>query len=157
MTRTTSGVSRRQARRRLDERTDVLRQALPELGTPRGGWLRAVREALGMSSMDLAARLGVNESTVLRLEASERADTAQLSSLRRAAAALDCDLVYALVPRRSLETMVLTQARLRAADFVTPVRHTMLLEDQSPSQSSVDGLLADAAAEWADKPGLWNA
>jgi len=109
-----------------------------------------------MSSTDLAARMGVTESTVLRLEASERADAAQLSSLRRAAAALDCDLVYALVPRQPLEDAVQTQARKRAVDFLTPVRHTMLLEDQSPKQSTFDGLVADSVAEWVDKPGLWN-
>jgi predicted DNA-binding mobile mystery protein A len=109
-----------------------------------------------MSSKDLATRLGVVESTVVRLEASERADTAQLRSLRRAAEALDCDLVYALVPRRPLEDMVKEQARRQAARALAPVQHTMLLEEQTPEQSAVEGLLADATSEWMDRPGLWD-
>jgi predicted DNA-binding mobile mystery protein A len=157
MSRTTSASSRRQARQRLDERTRLLRDHIGEFHVPLGGWLRAVREAVGMSSTDVAARIGVSESTMLRLEASERADTCQLNSLRRAAAALDCDLVYALVPRRPLEETVQGQARKRALEFLGPVQHTMLLEDQDPSQVAVDTLLADAVARWSDKPGLWNA
>jgi predicted DNA-binding mobile mystery protein A len=144
------------ARRRLGERTGALKDAVARFTVPHSGWVRAVREALGMSAGDLAARLGVAESTVLRLEASERAQTAQLSSLRRAADALDCDLVYALVPRRPLEETVQAQARRQAARSFDPVRHTMMLEDQTPKESVVEALLADAAARWVDRPGLWN-
>ncbi len=156
MPRTTSAGGRRQARRRLDERAELLRDHIAQFTVPRSGWLRASREALGMSSKDLAARLGVTESTVVRLEASERADTAQLSSLRRAADALGCDLVYALVPRRPLEETVQEQARKQAVKFLAPVQHTMLLEDQTPTRSVIEDLVTDAVADWMDRPGLWN-
>jgi predicted DNA-binding mobile mystery protein A len=109
-----------------------------------------------MSSKDLAARIGVAESTVLRLEVSEQAETAQLSSLRRAADALGCDLVYALVPRLPLEHVVQEQARKQAMSFLAPVQHTMLLEGQTPKRSDTETLLADAVADWVDRPGLWN-
>ena len=157
MPRTTSAAARRQARRRLDERAEGLRNDATYFLVPRSGWLRAIREALAMSSNDLAARMGVAESTVVRLEASELADTAQLGSLRRAADALGCDLVYAVVPRRSLEQTVQEQARKQAAKFLAPVQHTMLLEDQTPTRSVAESLLADAAAGWVDRPGLWSA
>ena len=157
MPRTTSAASRRQARRSLDERAELLRDEATHFAVPRSGWLRAIREALGMSSNDLAARMGVAESTVVRLEVSELADTAQLSSLRRAAEALDCDLVYALVPRRPLEERVQEQAGKQAVKFLDPVQHTMLLEDQTPKRSVAERLLADAAADWVDRPGLWSA
>ena len=157
MSRATSATTRRHARRRLDERTESLRVHSAALAVPRGGWLRAVREALGMSSRDLAARMGLAESTVLRLEVSEQADTAQLSSLRRAADALGCDLVYALVPRRPLEHLVYEQARRQAVNFLAPIQHTMLLEGQTPRRSVTETLLADAVADWVDRPGLWNA
>ena len=156
MARTTSGEVRRQARRRLDERTAFFQSHASDFVVPNGGWLQAIREALGMSSKDLAARMRVAESTVLRLEASERADTAQLSSLRRAAAALDCDLVYALVPRQPLEGRVQRQARRRATDDLGRVKHTMLLENQTPSKSVLNDLLDDATGEWVVRPGLWS-
>jgi predicted DNA-binding mobile mystery protein A len=154
---TTSALGRRQARRRLEERAELLRDRVTDFTVPRGGWLRAIREALGMSSKDLAARMGVAESTVVRLEVSELAQTAQLSSLRRAAEALGCDLVYAVVPRRPLEETVQEQARKQAAKFLAPVQHTMLLEDQTPTRSAVESLLAEAVVDWVDRPGLWNA
>jgi predicted DNA-binding mobile mystery protein A len=100
--------------------------------------------------------MDVAESTVSRLEASERAGTAQLNSLRRAADALGCDLVYALVPRRPLEDMVQEQARKQAAKLLASVQHTMLLEDQMPAESTMQQLLDDAAAEHIDRPGLWR-
>lgn len=156
MPTTTSAAGRRQARRRLEGRAEALRGRATELEVPRGGWLRAIRESLGMSSGDLAVRMGVAQSTVIRLEASERAQTAQLSSLRSAAEALGCDLVYAVVPRRPLEETVLEQAHRRATKFLAPVQHTMLLEDQAPEQSVAASLLSDAVAEWVDRPGLWN-
>jgi predicted DNA-binding mobile mystery protein A len=156
MPRTISASGRRQARRRLDERSELLRDHAPEFTAPRSGWLRAVREALGMSAKDLAARMGVVESTVVRLEASERAQTAQLGSLRRAAEALGCDLVYALVPRRPLVETVQEQARRQAVKSLASVQHTMLLEDQVPQRSVIENLLTEAVGEWVDRPGLWN-
>jgi predicted DNA-binding mobile mystery protein A len=109
-----------------------------------------------MSSEDLAARMGVTGSTVVRIEANERVDSVQLRTLRRAAEALGCDLVYALVPREPLEQSVQAQARMQATKFLTPVQHTMLLEAQQTSRTAMEALLADHIAEWIDRPGLWH-
>jgi predicted DNA-binding mobile mystery protein A len=156
MTRTTTARIRRDARRHLEPRVSTLREHRGEFARPNGGWVSAIRQALGMSTRDLAARMGVTDSTVVRLEASERADRAQLNSLRRAAAALDCDLVYALVPRRPLEQVVREQAQYQALKALGEVRHTMLLEDQEPHDVSVQVLLDDAVSERVDRPGLWR-
>jgi predicted DNA-binding mobile mystery protein A len=118
--------------------------------------MTAIREALGMSARDLAHRIGVADSTIVRLEASERAGTVQLNSLRRAADALDCDLVYALVPRRPLDEIVQEQARRQAVKVLTSVHHTMLLEDQVPADAAMRDLLDDTIAEQVDRPGLWR-
>lgn len=74
--------------------------------TPIGGWICAIREALGMSQADLARRMQVRTSSVAKLERSERAGSVQLNSLRRAAEALDCQVICVLVPRRSLQDLV---------------------------------------------------
>jgi predicted DNA-binding mobile mystery protein A len=128
----------------------------PQLAVPRGGWIRAIRDALGMSARDLAHRLGVTESTVARMETSERAQSIQLATLQKAAVALGCDLVYALVPRRPLEQTVHGQARRRAQAAIATVTHSMLLEDQTPPDSAVDALVDEQASAWVDRPGLWN-
>src|ERR1700685_1484374 len=78
---------------------------------PVRGWIKAIREALGMSSVQLAKRLGMKQPSLTEIEQSELQGTLQLTTLRRVAAAMDCTLVYALVPNKSLETTVREQAR----------------------------------------------
>jgi predicted DNA-binding mobile mystery protein A len=79
----------------------------------------------------MARRVGVSAVSISSLERSERAGTVQLDMLRRAADALNCDLVYALVPRGSLDETVFRQARTTAEHEVLRVERTMRLEDQA--------------------------
>jgi predicted DNA-binding mobile mystery protein A len=127
-----SDRARAQARARasLESRFAVWRQLPVEGARPHGGWVRAIREALGMTAAELAERMGVSQPSVTRLEQSERDGVARLDTLRRVADALECDVVYALVPRRPLEDMVTAQARRRAREHIEQVAHTMALEDQ---------------------------
>jgi predicted DNA-binding mobile mystery protein A len=74
----------------------------------------------------------VAQPTVVQLEQSEANETIQLATLRRASDALNCDLVYAVVPRDgSLEATVLAQARPRASSLVNAVDRSTALEDQA--------------------------
>lgn len=156
MPRTASAAARRTARRALDRRFEGLRALASQAALPRGGWVQAVRESLGMTATDLAARMGITQTSVLRLEATEREGRAQLDTLRRAADALGCDLVYALVPRRPLESMVEERARLKAASLLGQVEHSMLLEDQRVLPAVAREQLAEGAARLLDQPGLWR-
>ena len=100
---------------------------------PPSGWLKAIREALGMPATQLAKRLDVVASTVTRLEASEADDTISLATLRRAAEALGCELRYALVPKQSLAGMLESRAVALAIQRMASVSHSMGLEAQSTS------------------------
>ncbi|MFZ5697951.1 MAG: mobile mystery protein A [Pseudomonadota bacterium] len=102
---------------------------------PATGWIRAIRDALGMSSEALARRLQVTGSAVRKLEEAEATDAITLGSLRRAAAALDCELQYALVPRQKLETTLQARALKVAQERVGTVAHSMALEDQAVDSS----------------------
>jgi predicted DNA-binding mobile mystery protein A len=120
---------RTMARRRLDERLGAL--GSPERFTPPPkGWVQAIRDALGMTAAQLGARLGVKPQTVADLEKSEAQGTIQLNTLRKAAEAMDCTLVYALVPNGSLEGMVRARAETMAKDALGRIGHTMALEGQ---------------------------
>ncbi len=143
-------------RRRLDERGRSLGAIASEFAVPRDGWLAAVRHALGMTTRDLGAALGVADSTVARFEATERAGSIQLNSLRRVADALGCDVVYALVPRRPLEQVVREQALRKAAEVLGAVEHTMLLEGQLLSSPAWHDLVDELVAEAIDRRGLWH-
>src|ERR1700733_15156530 len=134
MPRVPSEVSRR-GRQLLDGHFDEWQQ-LRGLARPPKGWIRAIREALGMSAAALAGQLGVTAGAVTRLEQSEAADRIQLDTLRRAADALGCDLVYLLVPRCPLTTVVRERARELARGQVAAVQQTMRLEDQATDQAA---------------------
>lgn len=98
---------------------------------PRGGWVRAIREALGMSAQQLGTRVRVKRQTIENLERSEANGKISLDSLNRAAKALGCRVVYALVPEKPLEEMQRERAREIAESVVKPVSHSMRLEAQS--------------------------
>src|SRR5580693_151885 len=134
MARVSNEVSVR-SRELLDNHFDEWQQ-LRTLARPPRGWVRAIRVALGMSATALGARLGTTAGAVTRLEQSEAADRIRLDTLRRAADALGCDLVYLLVPRRPLTTVVRERARELAREQVAAVAQTMRLEDQATDQSA---------------------
>lgn len=148
---------RRLARSKLDQTGDWLRQMLPKLrSVPRGGWIAATRDALGMSRAELARRLGVQPSSVIKLENSERAGTVQIDTLRRAAAAMDCEVVLLVVPRQPLQARVDQQRlKLYSATFNRAATH-MKLEDQAVSEDLRRHLLQQAEASIPDTA-LWRA
>lgn len=117
--------------KQLDRVLRPLRSASP-IARPRLGWVRALREASGISSADMADRLGASRQLVLQQEKAEAEDRITLKSLRRLADALDCELVYALLPRGGrVQSLVEKPARSRARKNVLNVEHTMALEDQA--------------------------
>jgi predicted DNA-binding mobile mystery protein A len=124
----------RLARERLDTRFARMRP-VGQFARPVRGWIRAIRDALGMSAAQLGARLGVSQPRVVALEKGEVVGSLTLQSLQKAAAALDCTLVYALVPNQSLEAMVRAQAERLADERLAAVEQTMRLEDQAVAAS----------------------
>ncbi|MGD9785926.1 MAG: mobile mystery protein A [Hyphomicrobiaceae bacterium] len=127
---------RLRARTRLDERLSVLQGS--ELAPPPRGWIKAIREALGMTGQQFAARMGIKPPTVIDLEKSEALGTIQIKTLSRAADALGCKLVYALVPKTSLQDAVEARARQIALRALKRVAHTMKLEDQEVAGSDLE-------------------
>lgn len=123
--------------RQLDAALDRWRSAdLPP--RPPSGWIKAIREALGMTATYLAQRLGVTTSTVTRLETSEADDTISLATLRRAAEAVGCELHYALVPKQTLTDTLEARAAELARSRMAAISHTMALEAQSTSRETVE-------------------
>ena len=143
------------ARRHLDKRFERLRPLLGER-TPHRGWVRAIRDALGMSGAELAGRMGVSQSTVVDMESSEVNGTIKIDTLRRAADALGCELVYFLVPRTSLHDTVTAQSRRKAAQHLAAVAHHSRLEDQELERDAAADELEAFAAGLVDRRGLWS-
>lgn len=84
-------------------------------------------------------------------------DSITLRSLRKAAEALDCRLVYALVPQDgSLQALVQKQALHKAKEIVSAVDHTMQLESQGVGNAQTK--IKEMAEELAKNPNtqLWQ-
>jgi predicted DNA-binding mobile mystery protein A len=142
-------------RKRLDERLVLPTGERKHFQVPPKGWIRAIRDALGMSGVQLGKRLKVSPQTVEAMEKSEAAGTIQLSTLKRAAEAMDCTLVYALVPRTSLQNTVKSRARQIATTALARVSHTMKLEDQETADDDPESRIEDYIRHIKDRD-LWN-
>lgn len=120
-------------RRQIDAR---FRNA-PSLESPRGGWIRTIRQSLGMTMAQMAKRLGIAPPAVAALEKREAEGNVTIATLERAAEALDCEVKVVFVPKTSLEETVRRQAVARARTERNALIHTMRLEDQAEGVESV--------------------
>lgn len=109
-----------------------------------------------MTTTQLAARMGLSQSSITDLEKSEARGAIQLSSLKRAAEAMNCTLVYAFVPNEPLESFLQKQERKVAREHLKPVVQTMLLENQSTSPEQVDELLEDYIRTRLNPRHIWD-
>lgn len=148
------------ARQQLDKTLSGYAHA-KQTSTPVKGWVRAIREALGMSGKQLASRLNVSQPRIPKLEQDEVSGSVSLKTMRQVAEAMDCVFVYAIVPRTTLEATVRAQARMVAEARMKNVSHTMLLEAQSLSadeqRASLDAAVEELVREipknlWETKP-----
>jgi len=150
-------VNRRQSaavgRRSLDRTLLPYREASGR--RPPRGWIRAIRDALGMTAEQLGDRMGITQPSVQRLERSEAQGTIQLNTLRRAAEALGCEVVYALVPRTTLQETYEDAARTVARRELGRISHTMALENQAVEDEEEDERLRRYIAEELDPREIW--
>ena len=142
----------------IDRRFEELRPLLRQLTRPTRGWIKAIREGLGMTSAQLAARMDIRQPSFAELEKSEADKRITLASLERVAKALDCQLVYALVPNRPLSERLAERADEIAEEQLGAVDQTMKLEKQSVSNARQrDALKQRIILGLFDKPSrLWR-
>lgn len=124
---------------------------------PSDGWVRSIRGALGMSVRQLAERIGISQQALSQLERKEVDDSVTIKTLRKAAEAMDCRVVYALIPNEgSLEATLKKQAIRKATELVRDVDHTMILEAQGVG--NVEAKIKEMADDLARTPNskLWD-
>ncbi len=145
------------ARKTLDGRLASLRTA-SDLARPPRGWIKAIREALGMTTTQLAERAGMSQSRIPRIETGEVNGTLTMTTLRNMAEAMNCRLVYALVPNEPLEEMVCERAASVADRRLARTHHTMKLENQALTRRDLEAERARLIAELlrGDPRRLWE-
>lgn len=123
---------------------------LPLVSPPKKGWIRAVRNSFGLSTRGLAELMGTSHPNVQLLEKSEQKRAITLASLKKAAAAMDCELVYMFVPKapyKSLDDILERRSVELAARISKGVSYSMTLEDQKVPEDITDTQIKNLAAE----------
>lgn len=133
-------------------------RSLSLLRPPREGWARTIRKALGMSQRQLAARMSVSTTAAQSAERNEVRGKIQIDSLKSLAEGLECELVYALVPRESIQGMLARRATQLAAEMVNRVSISMELEDQGVSEEERQAQIMELAGSLLrDRPkNFWD-
>ena len=146
------------ARKNIDKRLSQLNN-LQSLARPPRGWIKAIREALGMTSTQFAKRMGVSQPRASEIEKTEMSGSLTLDTLQRAAQALDCKLVYALVPRKPMQELIEERAKRLARARLKAISHSMSLEDQSVDEEDAKEQLDQLIKTLAEREGsaLWEA
>jgi predicted DNA-binding mobile mystery protein A len=145
-------------REQLDKKLDSLK-TFSSAGMPKQGWIKTIREALGLSARQLGEKTGIDQSRISRLENAEKDGSLKLSSLQKIAKGLNMRFVYAFVPEESLEQMVRVQAKKIALKKFNQLNNTMRLEKQGLSgeerkkalEDMVEQILIDQPKDFWDK------
>ncbi len=121
----------------LDRRIKHLHKA-QEASKMTYGWIRTIRQALGMSLQQLAKKMYMTKQNLSDIERREVENSVSLKTLRQAADALDMDLVYGFVPREgSLEKYIHKKAESLAKEIVIRSSQNMALEGQESSERRI--------------------
>lgn len=129
-------------RQQLDNKLSKLRPILNK-PVPKGGWVKTIREALGMTTYELAKRTDLDQSRISRIESSEAKQEIKLSTLKKMADGLGVKFVYGFVPENDLEEIVRQQAMKIAKKRLSRVDHSMKLELQGVSEEEQEKALND--------------
>lgn len=125
---------------------------------PKSGWIRTIREVLGMSGTQLGERLQLTRNQISILERKEEEGTITLNQLQNLADGLNADLVYAVVPRKSIEETIDERATELAQSRLKMSHQNMFLEAQQLSSEQQDEATQMLVAEIKAKGGkvLWR-
>ena len=130
-------------RRSYQKKFDTLRKAI--ITRPQQGWLKTIREFLGMTTTQLAKRLEISQPRIIAMEKNER--NVKISTMERIADTLNCDFSYAFVPRENIDDIIYNQAKKKAQKILDKVNKNMGLENQLVK---TDELLKDIIEELLD-------
>jgi predicted DNA-binding mobile mystery protein A len=145
------------------KRAQIDRQIKSLISTMKGwteiaDWVDEIREALCMSKVQLANRMGLDKQAYYQIEKSLKKGAISVSSLKKISQALNCRLLITLVPENSLDVILQKQAHQVAARLVAAVSHTMALEKQRPSTAYIKKQVDELTEELiltSDKR-IWN-
>jgi predicted DNA-binding mobile mystery protein A len=132
---------------------------LQHVNVPPIGWIKSIRNGIGMSMEQLGKKLSITKQGVMDIEKREKEGAITIKSMQELAKALDLKFVYGFVPNSgSLAQMIETRALEIASKIVERTSTTMKLEDQANSKERVEKAIKERASEIINKTPkiLWD-
>ena len=120
-------------RRSYQKTFEILQTALKEM--PMQGWLKTIREILGMTSIQMAEKLNISQPRIASMEKEEK--NIKISTMERIAESLNCDFVYAFIPREKIDDIIYNQAKKKAEKILSRTKKNMALENQAAEDSAL--------------------
>ena len=142
----------------LNEKMDQL-NGMQHVIVPPIGWIKAIRNGIGMSMEQLGKKLSITKQGVMDIEKREKEGAITIKSMQEIAKAMDMKLVYGFVPNEGdLEQMIETRAIEMAKKIVERTSNTMKLEDQANSKERIEKAIKERASEIINKTPkiLWD-
>lgn len=123
------------------------------------GWIKAIRNGIGMSMEQLGKKLSITKQGVMDIENREKEGAITIKSMQEIAKAIDMQFVYGFVPDAgSLDQMIEMRALEMATKIVQRTSTTMKLEDQVNSKERIEKAIKERATEIINKTPkiLWD-
>lgn len=122
---------------------------LLKVSPPPFGWIKFLREALGISLMQLGKKMSMTQQGISAIERREKDGTVTLNSLKEIANAMDMQFVYAIIPKDgTLDSLVERKARALATQIVLRTSNTMKLEEQGNSDARIEKAIKEKTEEF---------
>ena len=132
-----------QLNEKIDQLTGLLHVIVPPIG-----WIKAIRNGIGMSMEQLGKKLSITKQGVMDIEKREKEGAITIKSMQEIAKAMDMKLIYGFVPNEGdLEQMIETRAIEMAKKIVERTSNTMKLEDQANSKERIEKAIKERASE----------
>jgi predicted DNA-binding mobile mystery protein A len=143
-----------QLNEKLAQLTDLQHVIVPPIG-----WIKAIRNGIGMSMEQLGKKLSITKQGVMDIEKREKEGAITIKSMQEIAKAMDMKLVYGFVPNEGdLEQMIEARAIEMAKKIIERTSNTMKLEDQANSKERIEKAIKERASEIINKTPkiLWD-
>ena len=131
----------------VDRKIHQLRK-IEELSIPSSGWVKAIRQSLGMSLRQLGLKMGITAQSVKEIEERELNETISIRVLKQFSHSLNMKFIYGFIPQdKSLEDMIERRAMEIATSIVSRTSMNMKLEDQENSAERIKKAINEKASE----------
>jgi predicted DNA-binding mobile mystery protein A len=141
------------AMKQINKRLGKLRPLITETQI-RSGWISYLRQALCMTLAKLAERSQSNLSTVQQIEKREAEGKVTLQTMKKIAAAMDCEFIYAMVPKKDLPLYLKQIATKKATSIIKQADVHMALEDQKVNED-IKERISRLAEDLLQKGDIW--